>query len=1307
MLNFITLLGEEAYAASQMQAIQSQCHDIDATVNILSAHQIYYLYLKSPLSQDEMVVLSQLLQVKADWDINLQAQACNGEYWYVAPRLGSISPWSDSATEIVHSCGFIDKVNVIERGVVWLLDKKHVNLEVLSPLYDRMTQRVESSLSVESIFQQSEGASYDVVPLPNDMSAFQSMSKKLGLALGQGEMAYLKVMYGKLKRDPTDVELMMFSQIHSEHCRHKFFNAPWKFIPSDFSVKDKSLFSMIKNTVQSIQMKGIEVAYEDNAAVLSSLESERLEINAKNNCYTSTRGKFPILIKVETHNHPTAIEPYEGAATGVGGEIRDEAAVGRGSKTHAGLSGYTTSHLNLPNFSMPWEINYGKPDWFASPLEIMLKAPIGAARFGNEFGRPNLLGYFRTFEYKNIDGSVRGFHKPLMLAGGIGSIRGEHVLSKPISVGSLVIVLGGPGFRIGVGGGSVSSVGAGELNAELDFASVQRSHAEMERRCQEVIDRCCALGENNPILLIHDVGAGGLSNAVPELLKDGGKNGASIQLRSINAADSSLTPLELWCNESQERYVLAIEPEHLKWFELTCIKERCPFCVIGKVEPSDNLHIEDEQFDNSPVDLSLDDLFGRIPLSPIQYNKQERLDKEPAVCLKGIDFEQMVRSVLQFPAVASKKFLITIADRSVSGLVMRDQMVGKWQVPVSDVAVTALGYRAKVGKAMAIGERPQVALLNPAASARLAITEALLNIFAADIQSITDIKLSANWMAASSIPSEQVAIYEAVHEAAMHFCPQLGVGIPVGKDSLSMQSEWVDNGESKSVVSPMTLNVSAFAHVSDGSKTLTPCLVKNEETKLLYVYLGLGGDNPFPLGGSVLGQCFSQLGNDYPDVCPKVLKGFLEELQTLKANGSIEAYHDCSDGGLGVALFEMSFAGRIGLDVDLTEIAEYFSDCSGNINAEHIVFSEVPGCVIQVPTKDCEQIQASINTSGALAFSVATVNTKEVIRISLQGRDVIVSSRLALERVWSELSFRMQSIRDSKECAEEELLLLEEENVGLSSHVTFDVTFPSVIKSNANKPKVAILREQGVNGHYEMAYAFQEAGFECFDIHMSDLKAREDLAAFSVLAICGGFSYGDVLGAGRGWASTILHHDHVREKFETFFQREDTLTLGVCNGCQMLSQLKSIIPGTSHWPSFMHNRSLQFESRVALIKIEPSASPFLQDMVGSVLPVPIAHAEGKAHFDLQAYQKLMQSDQNMMPLRYVDNAYAYTDKYPYNPNGSTLGVAGVSNDSGRVLAMMPHPERVIDACSNSWRDPSWGSKGPWFQLFRNAFTFCQ
>lgn len=1220
-----------------------------------------------------------------------------GQRVFVLPRFGTISPWSTKASDIVAHCG-LTKVARVERGVAFYikadpeLDAGQLEL-VSSALHDPMTESVVEQLAdAEQLFSQElPQPLMEVSLLADGKEALDAANQELGLALSDDEIEYLLAQYTALNKNPTDVELMMFAQVNSEHCRHKIFNADWIV---DGESKEHSLFRMIRETHKQ-NPEGTLVAYSDNSSVLAGSVGERFFPDTDSKEYQGHEEAIHILCKVETHNHPTAISPFPGAATGSGGEIRDEGATGRGSKPKAGLSGYSVSNLRLPNAPQPWELVEAKPSRIASPLQIMLEGPIGGAAFNNEFGRPNIAGYFRSYEQAiSSDADVRGYHKPIMLAGGLGNIREQHVEKNIIPDGSYIIVLGGPAMLIGLGGGAASSVASGQSSEQLDFASVQRGNPEMERRCQEVIDSCWAKGQSNPIISIHDIGAGGLCNALPELIGDAGKGGI-FDLRKVLNDEPGMSPMQIWCNEAQERYTLAVAPERLAEFEAICARERCLYCVVGQATDDQVLVLNDPHFadgserQQKPIDLPMETLFGKPPKMLRDVASIER--NAPELDFTGVSVDCALKRVLACPTVADKTFLITIGDRSVTGMIARDQMVGQWQVPVADVAVTTSAYSGLCGEAMSMGERTPLASVNAPASGRMAIGEALTNLAAANVRSLSEVKLSANWMAAAGHTGDDAALYETVKAVGMELCPELGIAIPVGKDSMSMKTVWQDdNGFERAVTAPVSCVISAFAPVVNTDKTLTPVLTLEEDNSNLLLLDLSGGKQR--LGCSILAQVYQQVGQDTPDVDDAMLlkNGFLA-LQKLVELDLISAYHDRSDGGLIVSLLEMAFAGRCGLDIDIS------SD-----NPLSALFNEELGAVIQVSDAKFEKVEAIFAEFG-LEKHVTELGRPvlgESVQIRCNSETVLEASRVDLHRAWSETSYQMQTLRDNPVCAQQEYdSLLDTNDTGLRSELSFDpkqdISAPFI---GGAERRIAVLREQGVNGHIEMAAAFTQAGFSAIDVTMTDInEQRVDLADFQGLVACGGFSYGDVLGAGEGWAKSVLFNARIRDAFEAYFSRQDAFALGICNGCQMMSNLKEIIPGAEHWPHFVRNASEQFEARFVQIKIADTTNSVLLDgMQGSLLPVVVAHGEGRAEYLNNSINTDVQA------LSYVDYLGAPTEQYPANPNGSPQGIAGLSNDDGRITIMMPHPERIFRSATNSWRDEAWGEYGPWMRMFRNA-----
>jgi phosphoribosylformylglycinamidine synthase len=1227
-----------------------------------------------------------------------------GELFLVVPRPGTISPWSSKATDIARNCG-LTTVQRIERATAFYIEGGPFTTEqrttLSARLHDRMTQAVFAAVDDAAVLFRAEAprplSTVDV--LGGGRAALETANREQGFALSDDEVDYLVENFLALKRNPTDVELMMFAQANSEHCRHKIFNADWII---DGEQQDRSLFQMIKNTYAK-SPDDILSAYKDNAAVISGHHAGRFFPDPATHRYAYSDEDVHILMKVETHNHPTAISPFPGASTGSGGEIRDEGATGRGGKPKAGLTGFTVSNLKIPGFVQPWELkdgqDYGKPGRIVSALDIMIEGPLGGAAFNNEFGRPALCGYFRSYE-ATVNGlkgeEVRGYHKPIMIAGGYGNIRAGHVQKNSISAGDKLIVLGGPALLIGLGGGAASSVASGASAESLDFASVQRDNPEMERRCQEVIDVCWAMGDNNPIVSVHDVGAGGLSNAMPELVHEHDR-GATLNLRAIPNLEPGMRPMEVWSNEAQERYVLAVSPARLAEFEAICERERCLFAVLGEATEVQHLTVEDPHFGNKPVDMPMQVLLGKVPRMLRKVERQPL--QQPAFDTSAIDVSEAALRVLRLPTVASKSFLITIGDRSVTGQVAREQMVGPWQVPVADCAVTTTGFNTYAGEAMAMGERTPLALIDAKASARMAVGESLTNIAAATIAKLGDIKLSANWMAAAGYGKEDENLFDAVAAVGMEICPALGIAIPVGKDSLSMRTVWEEKGEKKAVTAPLSLIVTAFAPVTDVRKTLTPQLRTDKGlTSLVLIDLGLGKNR---LGGSALAQVYSAIGNDAPDVDnPQLLKAFFTGIQHLNENGHILAYHDRSDGGLFATVAEMAFAGRTGVILSFDEGTDLLAK----------LFNEELGAVIQVRSDDLQTVldifKGTVLENGV--EPIGTLSSTDQVSINVGSMPFVFSAdRAELQKTWSETSFRIQSLRDNADCAAQEFARLDEKNdpglhVALTYDVNNNVAAPFIAKGI--RPRVAVLREQGVNGHVEMAAAFDRAGFQSVDVHMSDIIAgRTSLADFQGLVACGGFSYGDVLGAGGGWARSVLFNARARDNFAAFFLRDNTFSLGICNGCQMMSQLKDLIPGAEGWPRFMRNLSEQFEARTVMVEVKDSPSVLLAGMAGSRMPIAVAHGEGRVS-DTAARVAALQGS-GLAALGYVDHQGRATEAYPLNPNGSPGGIAGVTSRDGRATILMPHPERVFRAVQHAWYPEEWQEDGSWARLFRNARVF--
>lgn len=1302
----LSLCGEAALSPFRIEKLLQQAARLQLDCNIqINSEYRYFVASATELDSGQQQKLLQLLRAT-----HQNSNTLTGTQLLVTPRLGTISPWASKATDIAHNCG-LNVIERIERGILYSFSRELSQQEQDSwqtILHDRMTESVLTAVAdATQLFHTTAAKSFTSIDiLANGKTALQAANQQMGLALSADEIDYLVENYQQLQRNPTDVELMMFAQANSEHCRHKIFNA--QFIVDD-EAKPESLFGMIRATHQAFP-EGTLVAYKDNSSIIAGASIERFYPQAnQQQKYQFSTEETHILMKVETHNHPTAIAPFAGAATGSGGEIRDEGATGKGARPKAGLSGFSVSNLCIPEFIQPWEQytttrnQYGKPAHISSALDIMLDGPIGSAAFNNEFGRPNLLGYFRTFE-ELFSGTMRGFHKPIMIAGGLGNIQAQQVFKDNIPAGALLIQLGGPGLLIGLGGGAASSMSTGANHADLDFDSVQRGNPEIERRAQEVIDRCWQLGSENPIISIHDVGAGGLSNAFPELVNDAGR-GAIFQLRRIPLEEHGLNPLQIWCNEAQERYVLAVQPENLEIFQSICQRERCPFAVVGTATDDGQLQLRDELFNNNPVDIPLDVLLGKPP--KVTRTDSAVIEEIPPFDGSKLDIRESLYRVLGLPAVASKQFLITIGDRSVGGLTHRDQMIGRYQTPVADVAVTKMGFNTLRGEAMSMGEKSPVALFSGAASGRMAVGEALTNIAATDIGEMGKIKLSANWMAACGFAGEDARLYETV-KAVSELCQKLQISIPVGKDSLSMQTRWHDAGEEKRVVSPLSAVITAFAPVQNVLNTVTPELQNIADTTLLAIDLGQGYSR---MGGSALQQVWKNLCGSAPDIGnPEIISKFFTLIQSLIQEHKILAYHDRSDGGLVVTLAEMMFAAHIGVTIDIASLIRQTNKHSQNQKlqdaAVRSLFTEELGAVIQIHNDDLASIQNAFASAGIAEtlHVLGHINTTDRLMVQHGNTVLLNENRVELQKSWSETSYQMQRLRDNPCCADSEFALLEQEQlselfVSLSFSPAEDIALPYIHRHQ--QPKVAILREQGVNGQLEMAAAFTRASFETYDVHMSDLlSGRVKLSDFQLLAACGGFSYGDVLGAGEGWAKSILFNEQLRQQFAEFFDRQDTLTLGVCNGCQMLSNLAEIIPGADHWPRFRRNISEQFEARLSMVTIPASSSLILADMVGSSLPVVVSHGEGRADF-AHLTNDAIPADLSVA-LQYIDGQNQVTDIYPLNPNGSPAGIAGVSSTDGRVTIMMPHPERVFQTAQMSWAPRDWPEMSGWYRLFANA-----
>ena len=1318
----LPLRGTRALSDFRVEKLLQKAAALGLPAAQLSSEFWYFAASDAPLAADDAAKLEALVDAQSV----AAPQVSDGlNLFLVTPRLGTVSPWASKATDIAHNCG-LSQITRIERGMaVWVAGRLNEDEKRAwaSLLHDRMTESVLPDFQAAAkLFAHPEAQTFATVDvLGGGRDALVQANTGLGLALSPDEIDYLVENYRALNRNPSDVELMMFAQANSEHCRHKIFNADFVL---NGQAQEKSLFRMIRDTHEA-HPEGTVVAYKDNASIIEGAKIKRFYPHAaENQGYRFAEEDTHILMKVETHNHPTAIAPFAGAATGAGGEIRDEGATGRGARPKAGLTGFTVSNLNIPGFAQPWEQPYGKPGHLASALDIMIDGPIGGAAFNNEFGRPNLLGYFRTFE-QEFDGQMRGYHKPIMIAGGLGNIQAQQTHKNEIPEGALLIQLGGPGMLIGLGGGAASSMDTGSNDSSLDFNSVQRGNPEIERRAQEVIDRCWQLGEANPIIAIHDVGAGGLSNAFPELVNDAGR-GAVFKLRDVPLEEHGLTPLQIWCNEAQERYVLSVLPENLDTFSALCERERCPFAVVGTATDDGHLQVRDDLYGNNPVDLPLNVLLGKPPKTT-RRDETVRPSENTKTGFSGcqIDLKEAAYRVLRLPAVAAKNFLITIGDRSVGGLTARDQMVGRYQTPVADCAVTMMGFDTYRGEAMAMGEKPAVALFDAPASGRMCIGEAVTNLAAVNIGDIGNIKLSANWMAACGNAGEDEKLYRTV-QAVSETCQDLGISIPVGKDSLSMKTVWQENGAQKSVTSPLSLVITGFAPVADVRKTVTPELKNVADSVLLFVDLGFGKAR---MGGSALAQVYNETGGEAPDIDAGSLKAFYDVMQKLVAEDKLLAYHDRSDGGLFATLAEMAFAARVGLDINLS--TPYRAREWSNEEALSQLFNEELGAVIQIRKSDYDAVKAAFdacgfsNAAGMPVKTIGRTNADKRLRI-VNACDVEIDSDtvfgateyrairqilldesiVELQQAWQETSYQIQRLRDNPECADSEFALLADDaRSALFADLTFNPQddIPAPYINSGAKPKIAVLREQGVNGQVEMAAAFTRAGFDAYDVHMSDLMAgRAKLADFQMLAACGGFSYGDVLGAGEGWAKTILFHPALREQFAAFFARQDTLALGVCNGCQMMSNLAEIIPGSTGWPKFKRNRSEQFEARLSMVEVAKSPSLVLAEMQGSRLPVVVSHGEGRADFAHFGRDGNAVSDGLAIALQYIDGTGAVTQTYPLNPNGSPRGIAGVTNADGRITIMMPHPERVYKTAQMSWQPEGWGEMSGWYRMFAAA-----
>jgi phosphoribosylformylglycinamidine synthase len=1343
----LILPGSNALSSFRSQRLLNQLQAVLPSITSVQARFIHFVDSASALSASDLDRLNGLLTY-GEPALPEQADGVVEEF-VVIPRFGTISPWASKATDIVHNCGMAH-IHRVERGVAYRVGLKGGILgtglgaakkldseqaqAVAALLHDRMTESVlRHPDQAAGLFSSLEAKPLETIDvMAAGRAALEKANTDLGLAMSDDEIDYLLEAFSNAKRNPTDVELMMFAQANSEHCRHKIFNADWTI---DGVAQEMSLFKMIKNTHQK-NPRGTIVAYSDNSSIIEGAEVTRF-YPREGQQYAPSTELVHTLMKVETHNHPTAISPFPGASTGAGGEIRDEGATGRGSKPKAGLTGFTVSNLMIPGAAQAWENAacvtaagqrdasqvYGKPERIASPLQIMIEGPLGGAAFSNEFGRPVLGGYFRTYEqnigklFAGANDTVFGYHKPIMIAGGIGNISAEHTHKNDIPVGSLLIQLGGPGMRIGMGGSAASSMATGTNTADLDFDSVQRGNPEMERRAQEVINGCWQMGAKNPIISIHDVGAGGLSNAFPEITNDA-KRGAIFDLRKVPLEESGMAPKEIWSNESQERYVLAIAPADLAVFQALCERERCPFAVVGVATEERQLKVIDPEMGNNPVDMPMEVLLGKPP--KMHRDVKHVQNDFPPIDLTGIELEEAAKRVLLLPTVADKSFLITIGDRTVGGMSVRDQMVGPWQVPVADCAVTSLSYEGYVGEAMAMGERTPLAVIDAPASGRMAVGETVTNLAAAPINDISDIKLSANWMAACGQPGQDAALFDTVKAVGMELCPALGLSIPVGKDSLSMRTTWKDEGADKAVISPVSLIVSGFSPVYDVRKSLTPQIRTDlGETSLIVIDLGRGKNR---MGASALAQVMGQLGNAVPDVdSPEDLKGFFNAIQQLNKEGKLLAYHDRSDGGLYATLVEMAFAGRAGLSVnlDMLTLGEEGAIDHGDAKnwagqvAERrneltlaALFNEELGAVIQVRADEKSAVMDVLRSFnlGACSHIIGKPNDRGVIEFTRDAKIIYSQPRAELHRLWSETSWRISRVRENPATADAEYdRLLDLADPGMRPKITFDmaenVAAPFI--ASGVRPRVAILREQGVNSHIETAWAMHRAGFTAVDVHMSDLISRRvSLQDFQGIIAVGGFSYGDVLGAGEGWAKSILFNPEMAEQFAQFFQRKDTFGLGICNGCQMMSNLKSLIPGAHAWPKFTTNKSEKFEARFSMVEVLDSPSIFLQGMAGTQTPIAIAHGEGFADFSQTGNM-----NEAIGALRFVDNKGAATETYPYNPNGSPQGLTAVTTADGRFTVMMPHPERVSRTVQNSWHPDGWGEESPWARMWGNARKF--
>ncbi len=1290
-------------ALEQLQKSVPDCVEIEA-------HFLFIADLAEPLTQKQMGVVASLLNLAAIAPVPALVNENRCVERIVVPRIGTISPWATKATDIFHHCG-LDQVKRIERVVRWKIgfdgsSKNASGFEerlLAGVVFDPMTESILDDVDkTNALFHTASPAPLVSIDILNGgLDELKRANQQFGFALSDEEQVYLVDRFRELERNPTDVELMMFAQVNSEHCRHKIFNADWDI---DGVSQDQSLFSMIRHTHKQ-NGRGTLSAYSDNAAALEGSPGTRFAPNANSRRFETVSEPIHFTAKVETHNHPTAISPFAGASTGSGGEIRDEGATGRGGKPKAGLVGYSVSHLRIPGATHSWELPENKPERIASPLQIMLEGPIGAAAFNNEFGRPNIAGYFRSFEQVGENQEMRfGYHKPIMLAGGLGNIRPDHVEKNTINDATPIVVLGGPTMLIGLGGGAASSVASGASSESLDFASVQRGNPEMQRRCQEVIDACCAMGKANPIVSIHDVGAGGICNALPELVNDS-ESGGQFELRNVLNDEPGMSPMQIWCNESQERYVLAINPNQFDEFVAICKRERCLFAQVGVATKQRQLVLHDEFFAENdteipdPIDLPMSVLFG---LPPKMHRKATTVKKSsPQHDFSGLDLAKSIELVLGHPTVGDKTFLVTIGDRSVTGLIARDQMVGPWQVPVADVAVTSSGYTGVTGEAFAIGERTPLAILDGPASGRMAIGEVITNIAAAKIENISDIKLSANWMVAAGEDGQDADLYATVKSIGLDICPDLGISIPVGKDSMSMKTVWQQDNQQHKVVSPLSLVVSGFSKVSNVRKTLTPVMDrKNQNTEVWLLDLGAGKNR---LGGSILSEVISQKGGDPPDLDDtERIKHFFEFIQKLNQENLILSYHDRSDGGLMATLCEMAFASRSGLAIELNSLAE---------DVLAVLFNEELGAVIQIDTDNRQgvlELARSMKLESLIHHLGRPVKSDE-IEIKFGGEIVFSKPRQEIHQIWSQTTWQMQRLRDNPDCADQEYTrILDLDDPGLFCNLSFthsdDDAMDHIAGFNIGKgvqPKIAILREQGVNGQLEMAAAFHAAGFDAMDVTMSDLANGTTLDAFKGFAACGGFSFGDVLGAGEGWGKSILFNQKLKDLFEQFFNRPDTFSLGVCNGCQMMSSIKEIIPGAEHWPRFLRNNSEQYEARYVMVEVCSEKSILFDDMMGSKIPVSVAHGEGRVSFESLDSESYIDKNE-LSVLRFIDNYANPATTYPYNPNGSTNSLTGFTNHDGRSTIMMPHPERVFRTQSSSWHPSHWGEYSPWIKIFQNA-----